>query len=63
MIKIEELKPEDVGRMVVYQSFDKKEDGRITSWNDKYIFVDFDNTGRGQACRPSDLELTYGGNK
>jgi hypothetical protein len=63
MIKIKELKPEDVGRMVVYQSFDERKEGRITSWNDRFIFVDFDNTGRGQACRPFDLVFTYGGSE
>jgi hypothetical protein len=49
--------------MVVYHSHNEKQDGRITSWNDRFIFVDFDNTGRGQACSPKDLEFTYGGNK
>ena len=63
MIKIKELKKEDVGRMVIYQSFDERQEGRITSWNDRFIFVDFDNTGRGQAVRPFDLEFTDGGNK
>jgi FKBP-type peptidyl-prolyl cis-trans isomerase 2 len=57
MIKIKELKKEDVGKMVVYQSFDERQEGRITSWNDIFIFVDFDNTGRGQAVRPFDLEF------
>ena len=63
MIKIKELKEDDVGRMVIYQSFDEKEEGRITSWNDRFIFVDSDNSGRGKACRPFDLQFTYGGNK
>jgi FKBP-type peptidyl-prolyl cis-trans isomerase 2 len=61
MIKIKELKDEDIGRMVVYHSHNEKQDGRITSWNERFIFVDFDNTGRGQACNPKDLEFTYGG--
>lgn len=62
MINPEELKPEHKNRLVVYMSGDgaRPEQGRITSWNDKFIFVDFDNTGRGQATLPSKLEFVYG---
>lgn len=62
MINPEELKPEHKNRLVIYRSGDgvRPEQGRITSWNDKFIFVDFDNTGRGQATPPSKLEFVYG---
>lgn len=62
MINPEELKPEHKNRLIVYKSHEgsRPEQGRITSWNDKFIFVDFDNTGRGQATPPSKLEFVYG---
>lgn len=61
MINIKELSIEnDVNRKVIYSpEFGEKEEGRITSWNDTFIFVDYDNTGRGQATRPSDLEFIW----
>ena len=31
--------------------------GKITSFNDKYVFVDFFGNGHGQACRYNDLLL------
>ena len=38
--------------------YSKCEDGIITSWNDKYIFVDYGkNCGRGTATSPEDLEF------
>ena len=40
MINIKELKKEDVGRWVRYEtSHGSRELGRIKSWNTKYIFV------------------------
>ena len=33
----------------------KIERGTITSYNEKFIFVCFDGTGRGCACNPEDL--------
>lgn len=38
-LSIPELKSTDVGRQVTYTNRDKVEVGRITSWNDKWIFV------------------------
>lgn len=58
MIDITKLTDEDKDRKVIYTCDDKKEEGRITSWNDTFIFVDYDNTGRGQATRPDMLEFT-----
>lgn len=49
-------------RKVVYTAHEgaKIQEGRITSWNDTWIFVDYDNTGRGQATPPSKLEFVSG---
>lgn len=57
MIEIKDLKPEDVGRIVVYKSGPngKNEKGKITSWNESYIFVDYYGTDRGTATRPINL--------
>lgn len=57
MIDITKLTEEDKNRKVIYTDFGKKEEGRITSWNDTYIFVDYDNTGRGQATKPEQLDF------
>lgn len=60
MIKISDLTENDVNRKVVYQPQNyngKIEEGRITSWNNSFIFVDYDNTGRGAATRPEDLNF------
>lgn len=62
MINIKELKQEHVNRLVVYRPYNgaKPEQGRITSWNNTFVFVDYDNTGRGQASPPEKLEFVYG---
>jgi len=62
MINPSELKSEHVNRLVVYRSHEgaRPEQGRITSWNDRFIFVDYDNTGRGQATPPEKLDFIYG---
>jgi hypothetical protein len=61
MIDIKTLKPEDKDRKVVYQSYKggPLEEGRITSWNDTFIFVDYTNVGRGNATPPNKLEWIY----
>ncbi len=33
-----------------------RELGKVTSWNESYVFVDYDNSGRGKATRIEDLE-------
>ncbi len=45
MIKLSEMKESDVGRMVVYRSKggDKVQRGKISSWNDTFIFVNYEN--------------------
>lgn len=62
MIEIKNLNESHVNRLVIYTPFEgcgssEKQTGRITSWNDKLIFVDYDNTGRGQATNCSDLSF------
>ena len=59
MINIQELEPKDIKRAVVYtDNLGNSEEGYITSWNDKYIFVDYgDNCGRGIATIPNNLEF------
>lgn len=59
MIDISKLTDKDVNRLVVYTPYvdAKVEQGRITSWNDKFIFVDYTNVGRGVATRPTDLHF------
>lgn len=58
MIDISRLTDKDVNRLVVYMKFrDKIEQGRITSWNDQFIFVDYTNVGRGVATKPEDLHF------
>jgi hypothetical protein len=63
MIKIKSLIESDKDRTVMYipSNNQKKAVGVITSWNDTFIFVCYDDTGRGQATRPDDL--TFCGEK
>jgi len=45
VIKITNLKESDVGRLVTYRSKggDKVEKGKISGWNDEFIFVNYVN--------------------
>ena len=66
MIDIKKLQDSDVKRAVVYISnyingTGETEQGHITSWNDKFIFVDYGNScGRGIATEPDDLNFMTG---
>jgi hypothetical protein len=58
MIKIENLKESDKGRSVTYtDGVGDKEFGHITSWNQRFIFVDYGHSGDqgGIATDPKDL--------
>jgi hypothetical protein len=58
MINIEELRESDKGRIVVYKSghgLAPPEKGTITSWNDKFIFVDYYGNGGSTATKPINL--------
>lgn len=59
MIDITKLTEKDKNRLVVYRPRHTSvgEQGRITSWNDTFIFVDYTNVGRGNATNPQDLEF------
>ena len=46
---------DDIGRKVIYKP--KNEEGRITSFNDRFVFVDYSNSGRGQATKREDLKF------
>lgn len=53
---------EFIGREAMYKSEWRDinvqyEYGRITSYNDTYIFIDFVGNGHGQACRYNDALL------
>tara|TARA_R110000868_G_C10972986_1_gene771095 strand:+ start:3079 stop:3255 length:177 start_codon:yes stop_codon:yes gene_type:complete len=54
-MKIEELKESDINRKVIYRDRFKAEYGRITSYNSKFVFVDYSNSGRGIATDPEQL--------
>jgi hypothetical protein len=59
MINIKQLTQEDIGRNVVFKSFEDAdpEQGVITSFNDVYVFVfvRYGVCGCGQATNPNDL--------
>lgn len=58
MIDIQNLKEKDLDRLVIYKNKKGKiQEGRITSWNEKFIFVDFYDNGMGAATNPKDLEF------
>jgi hypothetical protein len=58
MIEIKKLTKKDIARKVLYRNYaNKLQEGRITSWNDRFIFVDYYNSGIGSATKPEDLEF------
>ena len=63
MLDIYSLTSSDKGSSVVYTPFEGCDEGlleygHITSWNDKFIFVDYgDSCGRGKATSPQDLRF------
>lgn len=60
MIDIKSLKESDINRKVIHKKPNgNSEEGRITSWNDRFIFVDFYNNGMGAATNPKKLEFIY----
>lgn len=58
-IDIKKLQEKDIGRIVIYTSKgkDKREEGVITSWNDKFIFVRYGAYKQSAATMPEDLEF------
>ena len=60
-IDITQLTDDDVGRTVMYVPKNQKNEvGTITSFNDTFIFVCYDDSGRGQATKPQDLNFVGG---
>jgi hypothetical protein len=56
MINLKDIKRGDIGKKVEYKpDAGRAQRGIITSYNDIYIFVDYYNTGRGQATPPEKL--------
>jgi len=67
MIELGELKESDKGRLVIYRSMgsDKVERGIISSWNERFVFVKYENYPESYpeffnptagATNPDDLE-------
>ena len=57
MINIKKLSQKDIGRKVIYQENKNKtpQDGTITSFNNRYIFVNYSTGNQGIATSPKDL--------
>lgn len=57
MIKIKDLKEKDIGRNVIYnRKYFKVEFGKLSSWNEKYVFVRFKGPN-GEACEEEDVSF------
>ena len=64
-IKLDKLKKEDIGKWVLYDDGFKKEEGRIKSWNSKFVFVVYKCAGQWDefknytacATNPEDIQL------
>jgi hypothetical protein len=51
----------DIGRKVIYErEYCKKEEGVITSFNNKYVFVRYGSGCTSQATDPADLRFING---
>jgi hypothetical protein len=64
MIDISKLTESDINRKVVYIAHEgaKPEEGRITSFTQTAVFVDFQNVGRGQNTPPNKLNFLHESN-
>ena len=66
MLDILKLNEKHIGRYVTYTPFDDCdksliEQGVITSWNQRIIFVRYGNDTNSKATSPSDLNFSIGG--
>ena len=62
MIEINKLTGSDKGRSVIYTSPQgEKQTGRISSWNNVFIFVWYSWGAAAAATVPKDLEFEMGG--
>lgn len=64
MIRPDRLTEKDIGRLVVYRDgAGNTFEGRLTSWNNLYVFVRFSGP-TGEACLPSSVSfVNYGENR
>lgn len=57
MIDLGRLKKADLGRRVVYRDgWGAVQEGELSSWNDRYVFVKFKGPD-GVACEPRNVEF------
>lgn len=56
-IKIDNLKPEDIGRRVEYHDRENRTKGVIEKWNNRYIFVRYGTSINALATRAEDLDF------
>lgn len=57
MINITKLTDADIGRPVRYhREYCKAQDGMLSSWNDKFVFVRFKGPN-GEACEQEDVSF------
>tara|TARA_Y100001956_G_C4070043_1_gene163479 strand:+ start:29 stop:211 length:183 start_codon:yes stop_codon:yes gene_type:complete len=59
MIDIKTLTQEDIGRRVVYEKQYTLDEGIISSYNEKYIFVKYGTCSTAQATSPEDLTFSF----
>lgn len=58
MIDPKTLTEADVGRNVTYREHCTVEFGKLSSWNEKYVFVRFKGP-TGEACEPEDVSFDF----
>lgn len=60
-MKISDLTPSDTGRNVIYTAHHgEREEGVISSWNEKYVFVRYGMGSTAAATDPDQLEFSVG---
>ena len=58
-MNIAELQINDKDRLVIYkQGTDEQEEGVITSWNDRFVFVRYGGDNHSKATYPQDLTFS-----
>ena len=60
--RIKESGKEVGDRTVVYEDHGVRDFGRITSWNEEFVFVCFDESGCGKACNYEKVRFENGTN-
>ncbi|GMO33951.1 MAG: hypothetical protein Ta2B_14450 [Termitinemataceae bacterium] len=57
MIDISKLTEKDKGRAVTFELSEVRENGFISSWNDRFIFVKYGVNPQSKATLPVDLQF------